>query len=116
MDPGYASQNAWSIRLPAMTDPTPLLRAELAFPLGWSVATWRVTLVPSPIPDAFLAGPDGSNPVARGCGFMLQLRNGASTTETCATSVAPGEPDHLQVAPDAMLAWGARYLLLAWAY
>lgn len=103
--PAYASQNAWSIRVPAMTDPTPLLKAELEFPLGWSVVTWRVTFVPSPIPDAFLAAGDRSTSAVPGCGFTLQLRNGASTAASCVTTIPAAEPDHLQVAPAVDLAF-----------
>lgn len=103
--PGYASQNAWSIRMPAMTDPTPLLRAELDFPLGWSVVTWRLTFVPSPIPEAFLATGDSSVTVAPGCSFTLRLRNGASSSDSCTATIAGAEPDHLQAAPGAQLAF-----------
>jgi hypothetical protein len=105
LSPGYASQDAWSIRLPATTNATPLLRAELRFPLGWSVVTWRVTFAPSPIPDAFLASVAGTIAASPGCGFSLALRNGATGTDTCATTLPAGEPEHLLAGPDVDLAF-----------
>ena len=105
MDPAYASQNAWSIRLPATTNPEPRLRARLAFPRGWAVITWRIHFSSPPIPEAFLADGDASVAIAPGCGFALTLKNRAQTSETCASTLPSGEPDHLQVAPDDQLAF-----------
>jgi hypothetical protein len=105
MDQSYAAQNSWSIRLPATTDPTPLLRAELGFPAGWAVVTWRVTFNPSPIPAVFLSNGADTIEAIAGCGFSLELRNGAASADTCASSLPAGEPDHLLVDPTAILAF-----------
>lgn len=105
MNPGYASQNAWSIRLPATADPAPELRARLAFPQGWAVILWRIHFSPQPVPDAFLASGDASVATAPGCGIALTLKNGARSTERCASTLPVGEPGHLQVVPDAELAF-----------
>jgi hypothetical protein len=105
LDPGYAAQNSWSLRLPALDDPVPTLRIELEFPSGWTVDEWALTFNPAPIPEAFVATGDAVAPALPGCGFQITLRNGAAFADTCATTVPAEVPDTLFLEPGEQVAF-----------
>jgi len=105
LDPGYAAQNAWSLRLPAVDDQVPTLRIELEFPSGWTVDEWNLTFDPPPIPDAFVATRDAVAPAVPGCGFQITLRNGATAADTCATTLPGDTPETLLTQPGDQVAF-----------
>ena len=102
LDPAYASQGYFVVNLPASAKPQTLLRIDLHFELGWTSVAWLVTVVPLPVPDAFLAGPGESVYATPGCGFAIRLRNGVRGSETCVTTI-PDPVKTLYVAPGSAL-------------
>jgi len=105
LDPGYAAQNTWTVRLPATADPAPILRVELRFPQGWTVDEWQLVLTPQPIPDAFVATADRTDLTSPGCAFTITLSNGAASAASCATTLPTDQPPTISLDPGAQVAF-----------
>ena len=104
LDPGFASQDAWFVRLPPIADPTPVLRLELRFAQGWTIDTWHLRFDPAPVPTAFVATTSATEEARPGCGFRIQLRIGGPGEASCLTTLPPNEPAQVWVAPDSRIA------------
>lgn len=83
LDPSFGEQNRWQIS--ATTDM--VLIARLGFANGVSlVRTWQVELQPFQVPAAFVVAKDGSRfEATAGCGLTVELANGFSSGDDCAS-------------------------------
>ena len=105
LDPGFASQDAWFVRLPPIADPSPLFRVELRFAQGWTIDTWRLAFDPPPVPTAYVAAATATEEASPGCGFRIQLRVGGPGEAACRTTLPPNDPAQVWVAADARVAF-----------
>ncbi len=93
-DPGDvdpARQNRWSIPPWTLGIDATILDAAATFVSGETVSrTWRVVVDPFVPPDLQLHASDGTQvTLARGCGLTVDLANGASSSEGCASIEYP---------------------------